>query len=165
MNLMLLFILPMIIFFVMVSGTVYFVSKFSKGEREYQSERDHRWRQEHQHKVNQQNTRVERNERRPLPGRNADTKQVPLEERLRAYKMSKETSEQRNEKKNEMRKADKERFSHHRRQKSESVLKQVVPLTKKKKKRASSARFSKKRMNEAVIYKEILDKPLSLRDE
>lgn len=61
-----------------------------------------------------------------------------------------------------------ERYERYQRNKDSSpIIKDVVTLSssnKKKKKHNSTINFDKKKLKEAVIYKEILDKPLSLRD-
>lgn len=61
-----------------------------------------------------------------------------------------------------------ERYERYQRNKSsEPIIKDVVNLStsvNKKKKRTGAVSFNKKKLKEAVIYKEILDKPVSMRD-
>lgn len=61
-----------------------------------------------------------------------------------------------------------ERYERYDRNKiSESPIKGVVNLSssvQKKKKRTPAVTFNKSKLKEAIIYKEILDKPLSMRD-
>lgn len=60
-----------------------------------------------------------------------------------------------------------ERERYDRRKNSEPIIKDVVSLSssKKRKKRPRSATaFDKRQLKQAIIYKEILDKPLSIRD-
>lgn len=61
-----------------------------------------------------------------------------------------------------------ERYERYQRNKSsEPIIKDVVNLStsvQKKKKRTGAVSFNKTKLKEAVIYKEILDKPVSMRD-
>lgn len=140
-------IVQMLIFFLFIIGIVLFLSKVvSKNNKEQSRERP-----------------IERSYQ-PIETR----RQEDLKERLRRNQSAKSNRGGKSQPSySERKQQENDTIANRRRRREESVIGSVVKFSpfEEKKKNKTRVPLNKKNLKQAIIYKEILDKPLSIREE